>query len=179
VRPWNDRSESAEIVDSIFAVPPIFDLPASGEQTVRLAARNKGEASVEEAYVISVKEVADETNVEGTGLAMALEMRIPVFVTPPNVMPKPEWSIRGWSGEKPAIVLTNSGDAHLRVESLKLARTKSAEPIVEIRKGRHALAGQEIDWPIDIDLVDLKGAMFLQARTNVGLIEETVAIPSN
>jgi len=81
--------DQAERAEEILAVPPIFEMAPNSEQVIRLAHRDSGGAAVEKAYRLLITEVPEE--VDPGGVAFAVRLNMPLFVTPKGAEPDPEW----------------------------------------------------------------------------------------
>ena len=84
-----EELDDAEPADEILAVPPIFELAPNSEQVIRLAHRDGKSAVVEKAYRLLITEVPQE--VDDGGVAFAVRLNMPLFVTPKGAVPDPEW----------------------------------------------------------------------------------------
>jgi len=82
--------DQAERAEEILAVPPIFEMAPNSEQVIRLAHRDSGGAAVEKAYRLLITEVPEE--VDPGGVAFAVRLNMPLFVTPKGAEPDPEWN---------------------------------------------------------------------------------------
>ena len=62
---------------NVLATPPIFTVPAGGQQTVRLGLMSKPDAKLETAYRLFLQEVAAAQRIRGSGTASAAARRHP------------------------------------------------------------------------------------------------------
>lgn len=175
--PWISAEDRSSTVQEILIVPPVFEIPAGGEQTVRLAARGLEAETAEKAYVLNFKEVVDSAQIEGSGLAFVLNVELPLFVVPRSAKPEAIWTLQKTPEGQPSLRLANMGNAHLRVGSFSLSKQSGGEPIVEERRAAYALAGEENIWPLELGLKALKEPLALKAETNIGPIEIVVSLP--
>jgi fimbrial chaperone protein len=129
---------------NLLATPPIFTLPAGGQQTVRLGLMSKPDASVETAYRLFLQEVPPPNESGVQGLKVLLRVGIPIFVEPKvaGTAPELQWSARRLSATEMSVEAVNVGSAHVQIERLKLsinADIKSqTEPLGYILPGQHA-----------------------------------------
>lgn len=87
---------------ALIVAPAVFEIAAGGEQTVRLGVQG-ADANAESAYRILLRELPDE-NAHGVALGFALEMSLPVFVTPESARADVGARIEGQN-----LILTNTG----------------------------------------------------------------------
>jgi fimbrial chaperone protein len=172
-----DEIKDAPIAPAILAAPPIFDLEPGGSQLVRLAGREAIDDGVERAYRLIVTEVPKTAGLLPNTLAIATRMSLPVFITPEGATPAPNWSIETQDFDRPALVLTNLGGAHLDIKKVSLLKEANSPVIFATENGGHVLAGQKKEWPLDVALERLKGPILVKADTNTGPIEATISFP--
>lgn len=172
-----EEMQDAPVVTEILAVPPVFDLEAGGTQLIRLAARKPIDDGVERAYRLIVTEVPRLTGLVPNTLAIATRMSLPIFITPPEAAAAPTWSFAEYDFDRPALVLTNVGSAHIDVKKISLQTAGDEKPVFESEDGGHVLAGGHKNWPLDIELARLKGPVTVNAMTSVGPIEAVVSLP--
>lgn len=94
--------------NELMVAPGVFEVAASGEQTVRVGVRG-ADASRETAYRIVIRELPSP-NRDGVALGFTLEMSLPVFVSPQQARSQIETSIAG-----DTLVLTNTGNGFAQV----------------------------------------------------------------
>jgi fimbrial chaperone protein len=116
-----DQLDEASRVSEVIAVPPIAEIQAQDEQLIRLALRKPSAQSTEQAYRLLITEVPRDTDLGENALALAIRLNLPLFVTPKGAKPDPAWSLRRSFKGSPELILGNSGNAHLRIRSLKLS----------------------------------------------------------
>ncbi|MEM7044573.1 MAG: fimbria/pilus periplasmic chaperone [Pseudomonadota bacterium] len=176
---WERSESQIPHATEIFAVPPIFDLPPGGEQTIRLAARGLDGIVAEKAYLFYVKEVPGELQVDRSALAFALSLELPLFVRPENAKPEPVWEISRSPDGDAVINLTNTGNAHFRVDRFKVTAGDDSGLIAENTAGAYVLAGTARYWPLDSDIAALKGPVTLDAETSLGPIQTVILPPDS
>jgi fimbrial chaperone protein len=123
----------------LLIAPGVFEIPAQGEQMVRLAARG-GDVTRETAYRIVLRELPRPDH-DGVALGFTLEMSLPVFVTPRHAQANIETRIVG-----DTLVLSNAGAGYAQVslfdgeERLRAPRYLLAGSSAQIRLPAHARA---------------------------------------
>ena len=75
-----EGDDKYEATHDLLATPPVFTLPAKGEQIVRVALRRDPDATRELDYRLLLAEVPQSTDKDFTGLRVALHLSLPVFV---------------------------------------------------------------------------------------------------
>lgn len=170
-----ERLDDARKADEIIAVPPIFELAPNSEQVIRLAIRNPAGVAREKAYRLLLTEVPEE--VEGGGVAFAVRLNIPLFVTPPGAKPEPVWRFDYTQSGEAQLILANHGDAHLMVKSLELRGAGSDEPVFETDQFAYALAGTEQRWSLGYGQQAIPKSLEVHAETHLGPQQAPVMTP--
>ena len=157
----------------VLAVPAVATIEPGRQQVIRVALRKRPESGREAAYRVLIAEVPRMDENGRAGVKIALAFSLPVFVTPPGALPKPVWSIvRRPQG--PALRLVNAGQAHLKVDAVRLGSGPAA---MRIDEPAYVLAGQEHLWPLGARWRPTADAVFLAADTDRGAIEAVVPSP--
>ncbi|MGI9506671.1 MAG: fimbrial biogenesis chaperone, partial [Geminicoccaceae bacterium] len=91
---WQDSLDlsALEKTSDVIAMPPIFEVPANGEQTVRIALREPLEIDREKAYRLLISEVPSEV-IPSQAVSLNLTVNLPIFVRPESAEPLPAWTI--------------------------------------------------------------------------------------
>lgn len=97
---------------SLIVAPGVFEIPAGGEQVVRLGVQAP-DGETEHAYRIVLRELPPARG-EGVLLGFTLEMSLPVFVVPVGAHARMDTQIAG-----DTLQLTNTGQAHLQISSIE------------------------------------------------------------
>ena len=92
---WDDGADLAQVptTNEILAVPPVFEIAPGAEQVIRLALRRPLTTDTEQAYRLLITEVPRAVGDGVEGVAFALRLNLPVFVTPDGALPQPAWSL--------------------------------------------------------------------------------------
>ena len=109
--PSSDVPGALKPTDDVMVSPPVFDLPANGSQTVRLALRRPLEGDTERTYRLVVTELAKTAGLVPNTLNVAVSMNMPVFATPQGAEAKPAWSFANTDFDGQHLVVTNEGNA--------------------------------------------------------------------
>lgn len=156
----------------IIASPPIVTVPAGGSQMIRVGLRRTPDPQRELTYRMYVQEVPQPSANGFQGLQVALRIGIPVFIAP-NVAQPPDlaWQIYRNAEGQLEVGLKNSGNTHVQVFNLKLARSDNTELVTQ-KTATYVLSGQSRNWHIKDFPVPASGTeLHLFAQTNVGEID--------
>jgi len=93
---------------SLIVAPAVFEIPAGGEQTIRLGVRG-APPNTEVAYRILLRELpTDQQN--GVALGFALEMSLPIFLTPRGAQANLTSEVQGGH-----LILSNTGNSFTQI----------------------------------------------------------------
>ncbi len=143
----------------VIVAPGVFEVAPAGEQVVRLGVRAPAQET-ERAYRLLLRELPSQRG-EGSALGFALEMSLPVFVTPAGATA----SLQARSethGDMRAIVLSNTGRAHLQLSSVQDVDAAGA-----LDAPRYLLAGAsaEVELPANVRAVRVRAAETTGSQT--------------
>jgi fimbrial chaperone protein len=174
---WNETDDLSQVptTSEILAVPPVFEIAAGAEQVIRLALRRPLTSGTEQAYRLLITEVPRAVGDGAQGVAFALRLNLPVFVTPEGALPQPTWSLERGAGSA-TLTLGNQGNAHVRVQSVALFEDGGAQPVFVSDEGGYVLAGRERSWQLDLGRLKAGAALTVKAETNLGELEAPVDI---
>ena len=161
-----EHLDEAKRAEEILAVPPIFEMAPNSEQVIRLVHRDPAGTAVEKAYRLLITEVPEE--VDPGGIAFAVRLNMPLFVTPHGAVPDPEWRFEVTSAGERELIVANRGSAHLMVKSLELRGAGHSKPIFQTDQFAYALAGKEQRWSLGYDQKALPGSLEVISETNLG-----------
>jgi fimbrial chaperone protein len=140
--------EKYEPTREVLATPPVFTLPAHGEQIVRVALRRDSDPTRELSFRLLLTEVPQSTDPNFSGLRVALQLSLPVFIKPAAVAA----ASLAWHGQwQPdgtlSVSASNSGAAHLQISDFLLQfRGTSETPHAAVT--RYVLPGSTVSWTI-------------------------------
>lgn len=97
---------------SLIVAPGVFEIPADGEQVVRLGVQAH-DVDTEQSYRIVLREIPP-ARANGVVLGFSLEMSLPVFVVPVGAHGQMETQVIG-----DTLHLTNAGRAHIQISSIE------------------------------------------------------------
>lgn len=133
----------------VMVSPAVFTVPANGSQLVRVALRRAADPRLELSYRLLLTEVPQKADPQASGLNMALQLSLPVFVEPPALAaPRLEWSS---SASERGTVLTarNTGTSHTRIVNFTATPDGAPAPVLQQNVATYILPGQARTWTID------------------------------
>jgi fimbrial chaperone protein len=132
----------------LLATPPVFTLPANGEQIVRVALRREPDATRELDYRLLLAEVPQPVDQNFTGLRVALRLSIPVFVKAASPVPAAlAWRAQWQDDGQLAVSASNTGQTHQQVSDFTL-HFASADAAARGVVSRYVLPGSTVTWQI-------------------------------
>jgi fimbrial chaperone protein len=133
----------------VMVSPAVFTIPASSSQLVRVALRRPVDPRLELSYRLLLTEVPQSVDPQSTGLSMALQLSLPVFVEPSALAaPRLEWtSIPDSNGV--ALTARNTGTSHARIVNFTATPDGAGEPVLQQNIATYILPGQARTWTID------------------------------
>jgi fimbrial chaperone protein len=140
--------EQYDATRELLATPPIFTLPAQGEQIVRIALRRDPDALRELDYRLLLAEVPQPADKDFTGLRVALHLSLPVFVK----AAAPASAALTWRGQWQAdgtltVSASNTGQEHLQVSDFNLSFA-GTDQTAHAAVTRYVLPGSTVNWQL-------------------------------
>ncbi len=153
-RLWQQSNGVDELTPTrdVLVTPAVFTIPPKGAQVVRLALRRAADPVLELNYRLILSEVPQQAKPGFTGLNLALQMSLPIFVAA-RVPTKPDlqWSAAR-DGDGSLVVKTrNAGTAHARVFDLKIGPVAADGADIEQQAAVYVLPGQYRTWTLAAD----------------------------
>jgi len=146
------------------AVPPIFTLPPLTSQVVRVGLRRKPEDNSERAYRLILSEVPDGKSGAGT-IAVALQLSLPVFYTPPDLKAEMQWSVSHVTGSEIRVALKNVGGMHVKISEVMVTSPSAPEmPLAASTGFQYVLPGATRTWTFFLGGISPGTPLLLQAR---------------
>ena len=144
--------EHLEPTRDVLVTPAVFTLSPRGSQVVRLALRREVDPRMELSYRLILTEVPQQAAPEFTGLQMALQMSLPVFVAAQApTAPQLKWSAARGKDGKVAVTALNAGSEHTRILDLQVSPQPGTGEWLHHQGAHYVLPGQSRSWPIDND----------------------------
>lgn len=168
---WRQSGGTDELTPTreLLITPPIVEIPPSESQLVRVGLRRKPEPARELAYRVRFLEVPPPPEPGFTGLVVALEISVPVFVSPPaSTAPEAHWNARMSDNGGLELTVANRGNAHLKVT--EVAVSSGGEQIGGGKKLVYVLPGSSQSFTVPVERVVSSGtSLEVEARTPDGV----------
>jgi fimbrial chaperone protein len=146
---WSQKDGSERLEDSreLLATPPVLQIPANGQQIVRVALRRDPDPAEELTYRVIFEEVPQAAPKDFVGLRVALRLSIPVFVAPAHGKSNPQvaWQSHWLSNGQLELAATNSGNGHLQITDFEAQFPGSLMPLRGITS-KYVLPGSRMSW---------------------------------
>jgi fimbrial chaperone protein len=131
----------------VLVTPAVFTIPANGSQVLRVALRRDAEATTELSYRLILTEVPPQPAPGFTGLNVALQVSLPVFVAAKApTKPQLEWSAAMTADGGIGITARNAGNEHARVLDFSVAGVPGGNAAIEQQVVAYVLPGQSRTW---------------------------------
>lgn len=134
---------------ALVASPPIVQIPANGEQIVRVVLTQPPAAgSGEQAYRLLIDELPERRPQALTGVTMQLRYSVPVFVNAiVDAPPKLTAALRR-DGDKTLLVVRNNDTHHAQLAGVSIEWSDGSRSDVTAGLLGYALAGATRAWPV-------------------------------
>ncbi len=146
---WEQEAGTDKLTPTqdLLVSPAVFTLTPKGSQLVRVALRRDADPKRELSYRLLLQEVPQTAKPDFTGLTVALQISLPVWVAPRvNARPDMHWSAAQTPDGLLSITARNDGDAHFRVVSFKAEPADGSAPAIEQSIATYLLPGQTKAW---------------------------------
>lgn len=175
---WSQKNneEVLEPTRDILISPPVFTIPANGEQLLRVVLRHKADANKELSYRLFVREVADQSQPATNGsIKVLLNISIPIFVESASKQsPKLVWHASMDDTQKIKVKLVNDASQHVQIKSFQLS-SKGVSPIIQ-NTMRYVLPSSSIEWTFENKSATFKFPLILQVITDNGDLSKTLTL---
>ena len=180
LRAWSQTDGEDVFSDTaaVLVTPPIVRVAGGGEQIVRVGLRTPPDQAVEQSYRLFVREVPPAPAAGFQGLQVALQVSLPVFVVPAAPLRE---DVRWQLGRTPdgllALTAHNAGTRHLQLLGATL-HPAQGPAIARPNMTGYVLPGQAMTWPLDAPATQGGETLRLEARTDSGVVDATLALPA-
>ena len=177
---WSQQDGKDRLEDTrdLLATPPVLQIPAHGEQIVRVALRRAQDPELELSYRVIFQEVPQAAPKNFTGLRIALRLSVPVFVAPAHghAAPKIAWAAHWLADGDLELAATNSGTGHVQITDFDALVGDAKTPLRAITS-KYVLPGSRIVWDLKAPTdVDRHAAIKIHGHGDQGDISADVAI---
>jgi fimbrial chaperone protein len=148
---WSQKSGAEQLEDTreLLVTPPVLQIPANGQQIVRVALRRDPDPAQELTYRVIFEEVPQAAPKDFTGLRVALHLSIPVFVAPAHGKASPQlaWESRWLPNGQLEVAATNNGSGHLQITDFEAQFPGSLMPLRGVTS-KYVLPGSRMSWTL-------------------------------
>jgi len=140
--------------------PGVFTLEPGQAQVLRLGWRGKPPLDTERTYRVLLREVPPAAPLQApsaspagalpTHVRVLLELRIPIYVAPHQVVHRPDWQTRRVDGNVIEVRFKNRGNVRTVVHGLQLSSDSGIHLGAPLEVHAAVLAGQERRWTLPL-----------------------------
>ncbi len=165
----------------VLVSPPMFKVPAGGEQTVRIRFLGDKSTKVERTYRLFLQEVPQQSKSDQATISATLKMGVPIFIQPEKSdSAQFDWRVMH-SAEGATVQVSNTTNSHIQFTALKLS-AQSGEVLSDEKVFVYVLPGQIYRWNVKLKKPLPKGKLLLQANSDrdeikVEIEADFVAVP--
>lgn len=150
LKDWSQADGEDQYVDTheLLATPPVFTMAPHAQQVLRIALRRIPDATRELDYRMFLTELPPPPAEGFSGMQVALQLSLPVFVDPPG----PSSATLDWRAEwqpdgSVRITASNRGNAHERVSDFDLYFGGS-DHSAHVAVSRYILPQSQVSWVV-------------------------------
>ncbi len=171
----NDRLSAT---DELLVVPPIFSVGANAVKIVRFGLRTASSASRERTYRIFLTEVPPAAGPQSQ-ITISYRFSVPVFLPATlHPSPKPTYSAQRIDTTHIRLHISNDGDAHIRVSSVKVYSDASRAKLLRDQAvAGYVLAGRSADFTLDVANVPPAATLVVSSATGEDLDDLATIVP--
>ena len=175
-----DGQDRLEATRDLLATPPLFTLPARGQQVVRIATRRAPQPGRELDYRLLIEEVPQAAAADFTGLQVALRLSLPVFVQPePAARGSLGWSAAWLADGRLQLRAHNTGNAHVQVLDFDVQPVGADQPVLHNSAARYLLPGSGSEWTLELPRAAVRfSALRLRGASDQGDFTAEVSVAS-
>ncbi|RUL77754.1 molecular chaperone [Dyella choica] len=173
--------DNLSATQELVASPPLIEIPAHGEQYVRLVRSEQGNPIEEQSYRLLIDELPAADNAGENGVTIRLRYSVPVFVEPEGMTGAPtlSWHVRhgadGWW-----LRVTNTGRRRARISMVQFIAADGKASTVDKGLLGYALAGRSMQWRVNLDSQGaLKTPIVIRANVNALAVEDHAVIDTS
>jgi fimbrial chaperone protein len=146
---WTQKDGEDQLDDThdVVVTPPIFTVPAKGQQVLRVALVREPDPARELDYRLVLSEVPSAAAPESTGLKVTLRITLPVFVAAPvHTAADIAWS-HVWQADGTLdLTAQNHGSAHLQVLDFDVHGAGGSDEKLHVTNPHYVLPGSAAHW---------------------------------
>jgi fimbrial chaperone protein len=148
---WSQKSGSEQLDETheVLVTPPVLQIPANGQQIVRVALRRDPDPAAELTYRVIFEEVPQAAPAGFTGLRVALRLSVPIFIAPSQSKPNAQvtWDSHWLPNGQLELAATNHGSAHCQITDFEAQFPGSLMPLHGVAS-KYVLPGSRMVWTL-------------------------------
>lgn len=152
---WSQPQGSEDQLDDtrdLLVTPPLFTVPAKGQQVLRIALLREPDTGRELPYRLVLSEVPSASVAATTGLRVALRITLPVFIAAPvPTSADVVWTHQWLADGSLRIDAQNRGTAHVQILDFDVQNAAHLEQSVHQASARYLLPGSSTHWQLQPD----------------------------
>ncbi len=146
---WSQVNGVDQLDDTreLLATPPVLQIPAKGEQIIRVALRHGADTSKELSYRVIFQEVPEARSADFNGLQVALRLSVPVFVAPLQGRASADlaWEAHWDADGQLDVSVVNHGTGHSQVLDFDVQLAGDGGT-VHSAAAKYVLPGSRMSW---------------------------------
>lgn len=173
---WTQQGEKDVYTTSreVLVSPPMFKIPAGGEQTVRVRLMREGALTQERTYRLFLQEVP-QVKSDQAMISTTLKMGVPIFIQPAKIDPA-QYAWRATrSADGITLQVTNTTNSHIQFTGLKLS-DPDGKLLSDENVFVYVLSGQTYHWEIKLKEPWQGDKLLLQAKSDREEIKAAVEL---
>jgi fimbrial chaperone protein len=174
---WSQQAEKDVYTTSreVLVSPPIFKIPAGGEQTVRVRYL-KEPAKKERTYRLFLQEVQQSESDQKT--PVTLKIGVPIFIQPEKVDPAQFGWLAKPTADGVSVQVNNTTNTHIQFTELKLS-TMDGNVLSDEKVFVYVLPGQTYHWDIKLKQPLRVDKLVMQASSDRAEIKSIIDVNSS
>jgi fimbrial chaperone protein len=176
---WSQKNGEEQLDETreLLATPPVLQIPAKGEQIVRVALRRDLDPTRELTYRVIFEEVPQAAPATFTGLRVALRLSVPVFVAPAHGKAAADitWEAHSLPDSGIEVAATNHGNGHLQVSDFNLHLVGAKTPLHGLTS-KYVLPGSRMTWRLKSEDPLQPGPLLIRGRSDQGEFSADVSL---
>lgn len=158
----------------VLVSPPMFKIPAGGEQTVRVRFMRGQATKLERTYRLFLQEVP-QTKSDQSMVSTTLKMGVPIFIQPEKSDPAQFTWRATRSADGVMVQVNNTTNSHIQFTGLRLS-TPDGRVLSDEQVFVYVLPGQTYHWDIKLKRPLAEDKLLLQASSDRDEIKATIEL---
>jgi fimbrial chaperone protein len=168
---WSQQAGHDELSDThdLLVTPPLFTIPAKGEQILRVALLREPDPARELDYRLVLTEVPTAAAAESNALRVALRITLPVFVgAQKHAAPELSWQHTWLADGRLEIQAHNQGAAHIQILDFDVQGDGQTAPALHNDGARYVLPGTTAQWLLQAQSLPRAPHLLIHGHSDTG-----------